>query len=236
MIDIHAHILPYIDDGAENMNVAIEMARMAYKSGVTEVVATPHFNGCGINEIKVIYEKFVVELSQQEIDIKVWLGMEVMASNRMEELICAGSVMGINHSRYMLLEFPFDLPSKRMIQHIKLINQLGLTAVIAHPERYFCVQKNPLIVIQFREMGCIIQVNKGSILGGFGHQVEQCSNFLLERHAIDVIASDAHGIKKRTPDMSMIKKYITSSYSSAYAHKLLEENPMVIARNGEWKK
>jgi len=58
MIDIHAHILPGLDDGARTLDESVQMCWIGYKDGVRTVVATPHtLNGLYLNDRETILSK-----------------------------------------------------------------------------------------------------------------------------------------------------------------------------------
>ena len=114
MIDIHAHILPGIDDGAEDMYDTLEMARMAADSGVNRIIATPHCNIPGMygnyfgREYIDRYESVVRAVRKEKIPIEILPGMEVFSTEDLPELIVNQKIMPLNQSRYILMEFAFD--------------------------------------------------------------------------------------------------------------------------------
>ena len=114
MIDIHAHILPGMDDGAEDLQDTLEMARMAVDNGTTVMVATPHCNLPGIYDnyfdknYKDTFQRVVRALEEHNIPLTLLPGLEVFATPDLPELIADGAVQTINGSRYLLIEFPFE--------------------------------------------------------------------------------------------------------------------------------
>ena len=114
MIDIHIHILPNVDDGANSMDEAINMARLAFDSGVEAMVVTPHsnqikgFKNYNDNNLINLFDGFKNELIKHKIDLNVYLGMEILASNDLVEKIMNNKVIGLNKSRYYVVEFYFD--------------------------------------------------------------------------------------------------------------------------------
>ena len=114
MIDIHAHILPGIDDGAEDIYDTLEMARMAVDSGVKAMVATPHCNLPGLFDnyfsdayVKV-FQDSVRALAREKIPLRLYPGMEAFATYNLPDLLVDGKIMPLNQSRYVLVEFYFD--------------------------------------------------------------------------------------------------------------------------------
>ena len=167
MIDIHAHILPGIDDGAEDMYDTLEMARMAADSGVDKIIATPHCNIPGMygnyfgREYIDRYESVVRAVREEEI----LPGMEVFSTEDLPELIVNHKIMPLNQSRYILMEFAFDEDPEFADSILKRVEEVGARPVIAHAERYEFIQDYPQIAYRWFRKGYVIQANKGSFLG-----------------------------------------------------------------------
>ena len=171
MIDIHAHILPGIDDGAEDMYDTLEMARMAADSGVDKIIATPHCNIPGMygnyfgREYIDRYESVVRAVRKEKIPIEILPGMEVFSTEDLPELIVNHKIMPLNQSRYILMEFAFDEDPEFADSILKRVEEVGARPVIAHVERYEFIQDYPQIAYRWFRKGYVIQANKGSFLG-----------------------------------------------------------------------
>ena len=171
MIDIHAHILPGIDDGAEDMYDTLEMARMAADSGVNRIIATPHCNIPGMygnyfgREYIDRYESVVRAVRKEKIPIEILPGMEVFSTEDLPELIVNHKIMPLNQSRYILMEFAFDEDPEFADSILKRVEEVGARPVIAHAERYEFIQDYPQIAYRWFRKGYVIQANKGSFLG-----------------------------------------------------------------------
>lgn len=231
MIDIHTHILPGVDDGSDSMATSIQMARMAAKCGVTTIVATPHCNIEGEYENyesyiqEEIVQEFRQELKDQNINIDIVAGMEVYATEEVPELLLSGNIITLNYSRYLLIEFDFRENPSLIDYVLDEIRNQGLRPIIAHPERYPYVQDNPCIVYDWIYQGCSLQVNKGSILGSFGSKARNVAHYLMNQNLVSFIASDAHGMGRRTTNLGTTYQYISDHYSDEYADILFKENP-----------
>lgn len=230
MIDLHCHIIPYIDDGAKNIEIAYAMARYAYKSGVDTIVATPH---CNLRDARKNYldrdfvqllATFRAYLKQRGLPIKILQGAEVFAhSDNIRALIEHGKLATINHSRYLLVEFQFHQDAFTMTQTLNAIARRGLIPIVAHPERYDAVQQNPMIVANWFERGYIIQINKGSLLGRLGRNAHECATKIISDGFAHVIASDAHDMKYRPP--GFYRLILSRQINPHYLKLLLAENP-----------
>ena len=237
MIDIHAHILPGIDDGAEDMYDTLEMARMAADSGVDKIIATPHCNIPGMygnyfgREYIDRYESVVRAVRKEKIPIEILPGMEVFSTENLPELIVNHKIMPLNQSRYILMEFAFDEDPEFADSILKRVEEVGARPVIAHAERYEFIQDYPQIAYQWRKRGYIIQVNKGSILGRFGRNALRCAQQMLSHNLVSVMASDAHSPFRRTPYLQDAYEVVCEQYSKKIADLLFQHNPARICTN-----
>lgn len=231
MIDIHTHILPEIDDGSYNLQESYEMAELAKESGVQTIVATPHCNMGGVfenfydEEWRERLEKLRDHLKEQGNQVSILSGMEIYASTDVAEKIQRGMLLAINHTRYYLIEFPFDADPFWMGDILDSVLQLGKVPVIAHPERYYCVQDEPVLLYEWIQQGCVTQMNKGSIFGRFGRHAQSTADLLLNYGLVTCVASDAHSSSQRTTYMGDIREYLLQEYGKKYAYNVLKGNP-----------
>ena len=149
MIDIHTHILPGLDDGSQTLSDSLEMAELALESGVDTIIATPHSNQLGrfenfdLAHLKHVFSRLQQALQEEGIPLTLHLGMEIFASEDLCEKIQAGALLSLNRSRYYLVEFAFDEAPEFIGDILDGVLSVGAIPVIAHPERYFCVQNYP---------------------------------------------------------------------------------------------
>ena len=230
MVDVHCHILPDVDDGAASFEEALVMARLAAESGVQAIAATPHFYGNreSLEQIPVILER--LEALQDQIHgegmaLKLYPGVEVLSTPETPKLAAQRLLPTIGKGNYFLTEFFFDESIAFMDETLEQIAGLGYTPMVAHPERYFAVQKNLKTVHRWFRAGYAIQVNKGSILGAFGSRSEAAVQELLAMGFVHMVASDAHHADHRTPHMAEVAAYCQEELGREYARILLSENP-----------
>ncbi|MBQ8621770.1 MAG: hypothetical protein IJ422_05600 [Oscillospiraceae bacterium] len=232
MVDIHCHILPGVDDGAEDLMDALEMARMAADSGVHAIAATPHCNLPGVRrknfasqELAEQYHMLREAIRKARIPVELLLGAEVMATPDVVEHLRREELLTLNGSRYLLTEFFFDESFQYMDRMLERIAAHGLVPVVAHPERYGAIQEEPYLVEQWFARGYVIQLNKGSILGRLGARARMAGHWLLEHGLAHAVASDAHSPTVRTTHMEQIRQEILELTGEGYAQILLERNP-----------
>ena len=225
MIDIHTHILPGVDDGAEDLMDALLMAELAAESGVHTLIATPHSSDLPVGEILQQVQKLQEKINERQIPLRLLTGMEIYATGQGTEQISIERVLPLNHTQYYLLEFGFHAVGQRITELLKNVLETGAIPVVAHPERYISVQKNPEIVLNWLDMGCQLQMNKGSIMGSFGRETFRAADTLLRNDCITYIASDAHSPYRRTTYMKDTYELIKEEFSVSMARRLFQENP-----------
>ena len=237
MLDLHCHILPGLDDGAPNPEVSLAMAAVAADSGVTHIFATPHCNTR--SELKNYrsmalidaYRDLQYAVDEAGIPLKILAGSEVLARGRFAQHLAAGDFMTLNGSRYLLLEFYFDEDPDFMEQCLLATEAEGMVPVVAHPERYFCIQARPELAETWAGRGRVLQLNKGSLLGELGERSYDTAAILLRRNAVSVIASDAHHFRYRSPDMQPLLECLALRFPQADPELLLYETPLRIAKD-----
>lgn len=231
MIDIHAHILPDMDDGARSWEEAAEMAETAAESGTHTLAATVHANLPGMDNHGRLelyarkLERFQRLLRQEQIPLTVCSGMEVFADASFPKDFCPGDFLTLNGSPYLLVEFSMDESAAQIYRVLDGLLERGCLPVIAHPERYECVQAVPAHVYEWYQMGAVIQLNKGSLLGRFGSRIRRTAESLLRHRLVMAVASDAHRADIRTTDLSGAAEILREEYGRETAYLLLEENP-----------
>lgn len=235
MIDLHCHILPFVDDGADNANIACAMAKHSLRCGVDTVVVTPHCNLFGAREnfrgreYEEVLGMFRALLRQHRIPLNVLPGCELFVhDSNLVELLDHKKVMTLNRSRYLLTEFHFHASGESISHSLSRIARRGYVPVVAHPERYRAVQQDPLLVVEWFSQGHIIQLNKGSLLGRLGQGAHSTAIHLLRAGLAHVIASDAHNMQHRPPGFLSLMPTLKQHCSGEYAKLLLEDNPMRI--------
>lgn len=234
MIDIHAHILPAVDDGAQSLEEALRMIKMAKAGGVNTIVATPHCNVPGAfrnfasAELEARFQELSQAVLQEGISVEIVKGMEIFATEKTVQLLEEGKAWTINHTSYFLMEFDFHADPEVCMMIVEDCLDAGFIPIIAHPERYYFVQGDPEIVYEWYSMGCGIQINKGSVLGRFGRYSYEMAQLFLQHGLVSCVSSDAHSSQQRTPHMYEVKKYLDEHYGVDYRKLVTERNPAKI--------
>ncbi len=236
MVDVHCHLLPGIDDGPQTLEAAVALARRALAGGITTAIVTPHIlprrydnTLAGIREAAA---SFRAELDARNIALaigyaaEVRIGPEVMALAEAQALPLLGSVEGYG---IVLLEFPDShiLPGSDKLAAWLL--ERRIRPMIAHPERNKEVMRDIDAIAPFVQMGCWLQLTAGSVSGVFGPRCRERSRQLLERGWGKVLASDAHDMPARTPELEPGRAAAEEIVGAAESWRLVRERPAAIA-------
>lgn len=233
MIDIHAHVLPGVDDGATDLAMSLEMCALASDQGITTLVATPHYwPGVYWSCRQDILKKTVFlncELQQRGNRLKVLPGMEVFLDIDVHKRVSDGAIVTINDTgKYLLVELPWhSLPPYTEIILCRL-QTMGITPILAHPERNSKIINEPGLLYGFLEKGILVQVTAASLTGAFGKSVQDTTRLLLEHEWAHFIASDSHDPVKRpylfTEAVAIAEKFLGKERVQA----LVLENPLKV--------
>mgnify|MGYP000297767474 CR=1 FL=1 len=236
MIDLHCHLLPGIDDGAKNISDAMALAKYAYESGITHVVCTPHIHeGYFDNDIEIIestHEIFKSALRREGIALKSHFAAEVRISPTIVKMAKNNRLpfLGYFEKRpVLLLELPHSHIPPGTEQLVNWLKGEGIVPMIAHPERNRDILANYNKAAWLRGKGVLFQLTAGSITGTFGNKVHACVHRLLDDGFADVIATDAHNMHKRPPELHKAFEVVQQQFGEAMANKLCKDMPMKIA-------
>ena len=235
MVDIHSHLLPDYDDGPPTLDDTRRMLELAEKTGTTEIVATPHLlDESDYARKQEILDKFALVKEAAKRDgrkLKIYLGGEVFLFPGVE-LNEEFSTLN-NNGRYALVEFGMRQIPEFVPQ--KLFDWImdGYRPILAHPERYLPVIKNPRYAYKFAQMGVALQINAGSLLGVFGESVKETAHLMLRHKLAHIIASDGHNTGSRSISLGEVRDLVEEQYGEELARILLEENPRRAVRGEE---
>lgn len=230
MVDIHCHILHRFDDGSSSLEESLAMARMAVASGVTDIVATPHFPGQRtslrrISRLLARYEELSQAIAREHIPLTLHPGAEILCMADTVDLAQQKLLPTIGDTNYFLTEFYFDEHYTFMDEMLGALADAGYTPVVAHPERYDAIGRDPLVLERWFRRGYVLQLNKGSLLGAFGSRVQDTARTIVDAGLAHVVASDAHSATHRTPHMGQLKQWLNDHLDADYARILTEDNP-----------
>ncbi|QAY67714.1 tyrosine-protein phosphatase [Paenibacillus protaetiae] len=196
MIEIHTHILPGIDDGAADWDMALQLAQSAAAQGITDIIATPHHRNSShynpAQSVVTLTEQLNERLAAAGIAVTVHPGQEVHLHRELLDHWQKGELLTLANGPYMLLEMPHSRVPEYMESIVYELGIAGIRAVIPHPERNAEVARHPDKLEQLVELGALAQVTSASLLGGYGKGIERLSWSLCKKGFIHLISSDAH--------------------------------------------
>jgi protein-tyrosine phosphatase len=229
MIDIHCHILAEVDDGPKTWELAEEMCRMAVADGIEHIVATPHANDRYRYDRE--YLTRVLDYLRQRVGDapRLSLGCDFHLSyENLRDVMLFPDRYTIEGSRYLLAELSNYSVPVQIEEHFSKLLEKGITPVITHPERNPIVQRTPQRMLQWVELGCVIQVTGSALTGRWGEAAWRTAQWLLKRDAIHVLATDAHDCKHRPPLLSAARDAAAEMCGEDVARALVEGNPRAI--------
>jgi len=232
LIDIHSHILPAVDDGAKDLNEALQMARIAVAAGTTTMVASPHVYDEQSDPLLFADRVAALNraLQEQAIGLEVVPGAEAVFHLGRDVL----ARYCINGSRYLLLEFPHSHLPRDAGRVIFELVSAGLHPIIAHPERNPSIIREPQLLFDLVDQGALVQLTADSVSGGHGSSVQSCSRYLLKQKVVHFLASDAHSTKVRTPSLKPGLKAAAKLIGHEQAAKLVKDNPRCVITGQAW--
>ena len=238
MIDLHCHLLPGIDDGAEDLETALAMARIAVDDGITHVLLTPHLHEGRWDNHRSQVERccadFRSELETAAIDLRVGFGAEVRIGPEIMAWVANDDIpwLGRWHDdKVLLLEMPHEqIPPGAGKLTAWLLNN-GIRPMICHPERNKFVIRDLEAIRPFVDQGCLFQLTAGSVAGQFGEPARERAIEFLARGWVTVLATDAHNVKWRPPNLAAGRKAASAVVGEAEAWQLVRDRPWQIAES-----
>jgi protein-tyrosine phosphatase len=240
VIDLHCHYLPGIDDGAQTLSDSLDLARAAVDAGIHTAVMTPHVHpGRYENSaptIRKLCAAFQRVLEHQEIPLQVRAGGEVRISSDIMAMVEHDQVPFIGELagyRIMLLEFPHSHLLLGADKLIKWLLMHHIRPLIAHPERNKDVMRNVEKIAPFVQMGCLLQLTGASILGQFGKPAQQTALTIIERGWASVVATDAHNLRHRPPNLDLAYAALVEIGGESLARQLTDTTPGLVVSGGD---
>lgn len=222
IVDIHAHILPGIDDGATDWEESVKMLDMAISQGIRTIIATPHYSRhLKTAKIRELVLRLSKEAQSRCPEVRIYPGQEILYFDSMTEALNAGDAMTLADSRYVLVEFMPDVSYKKMYQGLRNLLQGGYYPVIAHVERYEAMRTEKQME-ELQRMGCLLQMNYSSLAGSvFDKHVRWCRR-QIQQERIQVLGTDMHHSTRRAPviekSIAWLTKHIEPDYLVSLTH------------------
>ena len=238
MIDSHIHVLPGIDDGAADIDMALHMASVAVDEGIHTLICTPHdLNSIYQNPRTRVLER-VNQLQSQLTDNNLALtlhpGAELHLDVDLANKVLEGEALTLaDKNKHVLIEFP-----KLFVPHgaVNILEQLiynGYTPIIAHPERNPTFVKHVELLNEYVDIGCKIQLTAMSVTGQFSTAIQSVCKQWCHQGMVHIVASDAHRPTGRAPKLAMAHQTLKNWVGDESADTLIISNPNKIIQGEE---
>lgn len=234
MIDLHCHILPGVDDGAQSTEDSIAMAKAACKEGIHTIVATPHHqNGVYINPAEIILHQVKQlndRLKEEEINLTILPGQEIRLYGELLEDYESEQIVTLNCTdKYIFIEFPANHVPRYAEKMLYELRVKGITPIIVHPERNTEIIERPEVLYKLVNQGALAQITAGSVTGKFGKKIKKFSLQLMEHHLAHVIASDAHNTTTRSFHLQSAYETVEKIFGSSILYYFKENTYSLIS-------
>ena len=235
MIDFHTHILPNIDDGSRSIDETFNLIKEAKEVGFDGIILTSHYienhYETNVPERDVWVKAISENLEAKGIDTNLFLGNEIYISDNMMSLLEEGKASTINNSCYVLFELPLTVEPMNLYDAIYSLKENKLIPILAHPERYTFVQKEPELIYDLIQKGCLMQANYGSIIGQYGEKAEMIVRKFYENNMIHFLGSDVHRQKSIYPKIPFAIEKIRNIIGEEKLEELTTINPQLVLAN-----
>ena len=210
--DIHSHILPGIDDGAQTLEEALALVESMYRHGYRKMVATPHSSeDIYPNDNKTILERRDLlreAVLQKGIDMQIDAAAEYMIDERFVKMVEGGETMLTVHDNRVLVEMSYLLESPYLHNGLFALQTHGYQPILAHPERYNFYHNALDKYDELKEKGCLFQLNLIAFSGYYGKHVRKVAAYLFEKGMYDYVGSDIHHIRHTNALHSVLQSRI----------------------------
>jgi protein-tyrosine phosphatase len=208
VIDLHAHILAGVDDGAATLEESLELARAAVAAGVGTLAATPHVRAdypTTPDRMEELVTSTRATLEANDVPLELLSGAEIALDElpRLEDDALARLGLGGN-ACLLLVEFPYEGWPLTLASTLAELRERAFTVVLAHPERNPEVQAAPARLWPLVEAGTLVQLTSASMIGRFGRDARETALELLKLELAQLVASDAHSARGRIASASEV--------------------------------
>ncbi len=235
-VDIHAHILPGLDDGPVTVEESLAMARMAARDGTDTIVATPHYRDMELERqsprmVRDLADTLNAALRSDSAQrnapsVRIFTGMTNRLDTSLPDLVDAEGAITLNRTPFLLVEPPFNRAPSYIEDVIGRLLTQRLVPVLAHPERNIEFQRRPKRLQGLVNDGVVVQIAAGSLTGQNGAGAKRAAEQFVRRGIAHVVASEMHAVQApRSPELSDAFDVVAELVDEQDAIDLFETNP-----------
>lgn len=231
LIDIHAHILYGVDDGARTLEESCRMVKLARAQGVGAIVVTPHYSRRrGTDGYAERFAELKTVVNRRFPEFQLYLGQETYYHEELPERLKEGKAFTMSGSDYVLVEFEPNVSFQVINRAIRLLLMSGYLPILAHAERYGCLRDGKKLN-ELCSDGCFLQMNYESIVGHwFSSDVRWCRKQVNEG-MIHFLATDMHRLHYRPPEIQPALEWLNQHTDPALVKRMVYENPLRMINN-----
>ncbi len=230
MIDMHAHILPGVDDGPDTLEDAVEMIRLAMREGISHIIVTPHYKLPRYDNTKTLeaFNQLMEAIKSEPIGIEVSLGNELYLDETALTALTSQNCRTLAGSQYVLVELPVQRLYPFHEQLLYEIQMRDYKVILAHIERYDYFMDNLSYLEEMIHRGCYTQMNASSIVA---RGTSKKLFTIVDKGLVHLIATDCHCIKKRAPYFKKAYEQVEARVGAKMAERLFFSNGYNILNN-----
>ena len=234
LADIHCHLIPYVDDGAYEMEESEELLRTEVEQGVRTICFTPHLRQgmfeTADEDILKRFDQVRAFVEEAGLPLLLYHSREYHYDELFRRRLEAGTVRPMGEGRTLLVEFGHRHGPGEMRHAVKLVQEAGYQPLLAHLERFDPIQKDPELAEELVSLGARIQVNAGSVLGREGFRQKRLCGKLIKKGLVYVIGSDAHDLRIRKPELKACADYMEKKTDRGTVSRLMCSHPLSILK------
>lgn len=194
-LDLHSHLIPGIDDGADSVETSLQLIRGLQELGFTKLYTTPHvMSDLYPNTRSVILEgleQLQHALQAANMEVEIGAAAEYYMDEHFENILHNEPLLTLPNNR-VLVEMSFVTAPPNLFHYIFKLQTKGYKPILAHPERYLFLKSKFNEYHRLKEYGCEFQLNTLSLLGHYGKPIQETAYKLLKNKMIDYLGTDLH--------------------------------------------
>jgi len=235
LIDLHCHLLPGIDDGAQNLEESLRMASIAAADGITTLCCTPHiypglYENTGPDILRRVQALQLI-LTDRKITLDLSYGADAHLVPELMSGIQTRRVPTIAGSRYLLLEPPHHVRPPRFVESVFDVIAAGYVPIITHPERLTWAEQHLDDFFAISRSGGWLQITGAALTGSFGRRVANLATRFVAEGWCDVLASDGHSPTQRRPVLADALQHAQRLVGVEEARRLVLDRPRAVLDN-----